>query len=181
MDFIVDPFSSYFEEYNYQSVYVWNFFFCLLIIWQQTQKGMRILSLCIMFGCISVLKRVSELNFNMSNFNLLLLFVPFLKTFSFFRLLDRVLREVENIKIETSLLKNQMTMVKDDIRKVILLVLISTVWYTRKWHLYPSFWPKMKEHGKIGVLVCCCELSLVNRSHFTPCLLKVFRFISDAL
>lgn len=32
--------------------------------------------------------------------------------------IPRVLREVENIKIETSLLKNQMTMVKDDIRKV---------------------------------------------------------------
>jgi len=32
--------------------------------------------------------------------------------------IPRVLREVENIKIETSLLKNQMSMVKDDIRKV---------------------------------------------------------------
>lgn len=32
--------------------------------------------------------------------------------------IPRVLREVENIKIETSLLKNQMSMVKDDIKKV---------------------------------------------------------------
>ena len=32
--------------------------------------------------------------------------------------MPRVLREVESIRSETSLLKNQMTMVRDDIRKV---------------------------------------------------------------